>query len=391
MEILLGVVVLLACLFLGIPHGGIGLMLYTFVFRYKLGVPPIGVMLTILAVVICTGVLQTFGSLTVMLKYAEKFLRNNPKHITILAHVTTWFLTVLCGTGHVVYTMFPIIYDISMKQNIRPECPMAVSSVASRMGIAASPFSVAVVSIVGFMAAAGQNYSLIQILSVSIPATFFGFICAAFASYHRGKELEKDEAFQAMINDSEQKNYVYGDDETLQGRELPSSYYHARVIFLAGIICIAILGNFPDLLPHFPNAKGKMAAIFMTTVIQMVMLFIFAVILFVCKTKAKDVGNSQFFRAGIIALVSIYGVVWMADTYFVSYMGVLKTFLGSVVTPASLDLRSCPILYFQTGKLPRCGSCYRYAYGSQPRHGSSHGDVFHSCVLRLFLPADLYV
>lgn len=340
MEMLLGFVVLLACLFLGIRHGGIGLavisgiglMLYTFVFHYKPGTPPIGVMLTILAVVTCAGFLQTSGGLTVMLKYAEKFLRNNPKHITILAPVTTWFLTVLCGTGHVVYTMFPIIYDISIKQNIRPERPMAVSSIASQMGISASPVSVAVVSIVGFMAAAGQSYSLLQILSVSIPATLFGVVCAALVSYRRGKDLEKDEAFQAMIRDPEQKNYVYGDNETLQGKELPSSYYHATVIFLVGIICIAILGNFPDLLPHFPNAKGKMAAISMTTVIQMVMLFVSAVILFVCKTKAKEVGNSQVFRAGVVALVSVYGVAWMADTYFASHMGVLKTFLGSVVT-----------------------------------------------------------
>ena len=142
MEMVLGFAVLLVCLFLGIRHGGIGLavisgiglMLYTFVFHYKPGTPPIGVMLTILAVVTCAGFLQTSGGLTVMLKYAEKFLRNNPKHITILAPVTTWFLTVLCGTGHVVYTMFPIIYDISIKQNIRPERPMAVSSVASQMG-----------------------------------------------------------------------------------------------------------------------------------------------------------------------------------------------------------------------------------------------------------------
>ena len=148
MEMVLGFAVLLVCLFLGIRHGGIGLavisgiglMLYTFVFHYKPGTPPIGVMLTILAVVTCAGFLQTSGGLTVMLKYAEKFLRNNPKHIHILAPVTTWFLTVLCGTGHVVYTMFPIIYDISIKQNIRPERPMAVSSVASQMGFPLLPF-----------------------------------------------------------------------------------------------------------------------------------------------------------------------------------------------------------------------------------------------------------
>ena len=307
-------------------------MIFIFGFGLKPGKPPVDVILTILAVVCASATLQACGGLDCLLQIAEKLLRKHPRFVCYLAPYLCWFLTVLCGTGHTVYTMLPIIYDVAIKNGVRPERPMAVSSVASQMGVSASPVSVAVVSIVGFMAAAGQNYSLLQILSISVPATLFGVLCAAFYSYRRGRDLEKDEAFQEMIKDPEQKEYIYGDNETLQGRELPSSYYHATGIFLIGIICIAILGNFPDLLPHFPNAKGKMAAISMTTVIQMVMLFVSALILFACKTKAKEVGNSQVFRAGIVALVSVYGVAWMADTYFASHMGVLKTFLGSVVT-----------------------------------------------------------
>lgn len=42
----------------------------------------------------------------------------------------------------------PIIYDIAIKEGIRPERPMAVSSIASQMGVCASPASVAVVSVV---------------------------------------------------------------------------------------------------------------------------------------------------------------------------------------------------------------------------------------------------
>ena len=74
MELILGFIVLLACLFMGIKHGGIGLavisgiglMVYTFIFHFKPGSPPIGVMLTILAVVTCAGFLQTSGGLTVL-------------------------------------------------------------------------------------------------------------------------------------------------------------------------------------------------------------------------------------------------------------------------------------------------------------------------------------
>ena len=339
MEMLLGFLVLLACLLVGVRHGGIGLavisgiglVIFTFVFGYKPGTPPIDVMLTILAVVTCAGFLQTSGGLTVMLKYAEKFLRNNPKHVTILAPLTTWFLTVLCGTGHVVYTMFPIIYDIAIKQNIRPERPMAVASVASQMGICASPVSVAIVSIVGFMASAGHNYSVLQLLAVAMPATGLGVFFAALWSYRRGKDLDKDERFQEFIKDPENKAYVYGDSESLMNKELPPSFYHAMYIFFLGIIVIAVLGNFSDLLPHFPNAKGDLKPISMTAVIQMVMLLVAAAILFVCKVKAKDVGNSQVFKSGIVALVSVYGVAWMANTFFSAHMAFLKDFLGNAV------------------------------------------------------------
>ncbi|MBQ6759219.1 MAG: anaerobic C4-dicarboxylate transporter [Selenomonadaceae bacterium] len=339
MEMFLGFLVLLVCLVIGVRHGGIGLavisgiglVVYVFVFGYKPGTPPIAVMLTILAVVTCAGFLQTSGGLTVMLKYAEKFLRNNPKHITIFAPLTTWFLTVLCGTGHVVYTLLPIIYDIAIKQNIRPERPMAVSSVASQMGICASPVSVAIVSIVSFMATAGYNYTLAQILAVSIPATGLGVFFAALWSYRRGKDLDKDERFQEFIKDPANRDYVYGESESLQGKDLPSSFYHAMYIFFIGIAIIAILGNFPDLVPHFPNAKGEMKAISGTDLIQMIMLVVAAVILFVCKVKAKDVGNSQVFKSGIVALVSVYGVAWMAGTFFNAHMAFLKDFLGNAV------------------------------------------------------------
>lgn len=357
MEIILGFIVLMACLVIGIRFGGIGLaaisgialIIYTFLFGYKPGKPPIDVMLTIMAVVTCAGFLQASGGLTVMLKYAEKFLRNNPKHITIFAPITTWFLTILCGTGHVVYTMFPIIYDIAIKQGIRPERPMAVSSIASQMGVCASPVSVAVVSVVGFMAAAGKQISIIEILAISIPATFIGVFIAALWSYKRGKDLADDPEFQKLIQDPEQKDFIYGNTESLLDKVLPASYYRATLIFFIGIIVIAVLGNFPALLPAFAAKAGAAPKpISMTIVIQMIMLCVSALILLLCNTKPKDVGNSQVFRSGVIALISVYGVAWMADTYFANHMTVLKAFLGNAVQ--AYPLAYAVILFF-TSKL----------------------------------------
>ena len=337
-DVFLGFIILLVCLVIGVRQGGlglaaisgVGLLIFVFLFHYKPGKPPIGVMLTIMAVVTCAGFLQASGGLTVMLKYAEKLLRNNPKYITILAPITTWFLTVLCGTGHVVYTMFPIIYDIAIKQNIRPERPMAVAAVASQMGICASPASVAVVSLVGFFAAANFHVTIFQVLGVAIPATFTGVICAAIWSLKRGKELENDPEFQELISDPETKAYVYGNTESLLNKELPASYYRGTFIFLIGIVLIAIFGSTPSLVPHF-MVGGKLKAVGMTDMIQMIMLFVSAVIMLGCNVKAKDVGNSNVFRAGMIALVSVYGVAWMADTLFASNMKLLKDVLGTTV------------------------------------------------------------
>ena len=104
------------------------------------------------------------------------------------------------------------------------------------------------------------------------------------------------------------------------------------VIFFIGIIAIAVLGNFPELLPKFPpKPDAAPKAISMVVVIQMVMLLVGAVILVSCKVKAKDVGNSQVFRSGVVALVSVYGVAWMADTYFMNHIAFLKQFLGAAV------------------------------------------------------------
>lgn len=339
MSLTIGFLVLLACLVIGVRHGGIGLavisaiglVIYVFGFHYKPGNPPVGVMLTILAVITCGGFLQAGGGLTVMLQYAERFLRANPKYITVLAPITTWFLTVLCGTGHVVYTMFPIIYDIAIKQNIRPERPMAAASVASQMGIVASPASVAVVSLVGFLAAGGCEISVAKVLTISIVATLSGVVACGLVSLNRGRDLDKDEEFQAMIADPEQKAYVYGDNESLQDKILPASNFRCMYIFFLAIAFIAVFGSFPELLPHFKNAKGAMKPISMTTVIQMIMLVASAVMLFACNIKAKEVGKTQVFSSGVVALVSVYGVAWMADTFFGAHMGMLKSFLGTTV------------------------------------------------------------
>ena len=337
MDILLQVAIILVCLFYGARKGGvalgllggIGIVLMTFVFKLPPGKPPVDVMLTIIAVVAASATLQASGGLEVLLLGAEKILRRNPKYVSILAPFTTCLLTILCGTGHVVYTMLPIIYDIAIKNDIRPERPMAASSVASQMGILASPVSVAVVSLVAFLAKVpvnGNVIDFIQVLSITIPSTLAGVLLIGIFSWFRGKDLKDDADFQKRIADPEQRQFVYGESATLMGKVLTSSQWTAMWIFIGSIAVVAVLGAFQ---PLRPLINGKPLSMVLT--IQMFMLLAGALMILFTKTDPSTIGKTDVFRAGMIAVVAVFGIAWMADTVFEAHLPVLKATLTELV------------------------------------------------------------
>ena len=136
--IIVELLVVLLALYVGSRYGslalgaisGIGLALLVFGFQLKPGTPPTDVIYIIIAAVTCAGMLQAAGGMDWMIQLAEKLLRRKPEMITFLAPLCTFFLTVMVGTGHVVYTLMPIICDIALKKGIRPERPCGVASVA---------------------------------------------------------------------------------------------------------------------------------------------------------------------------------------------------------------------------------------------------------------------
>ena len=361
--------VVLVCLFYGARKGGvalallggIGLVLLVFGFNIKPGKPAIDVMLTILAVVVASATLQASGGLDVMLQIAERVLRKNPKYVSIIAPLVTFSLTVLCGTGHVVYTMLPIIYDVAIKNNIRPERPMAASSISSQMGIIASPVSVAVVTLTAFLLnaemvppekqLAGFN-GYLSLLAITIPSSLCGVLAIGIFSWFRGKDLDKDPEFQKFISVPENKDYVYGGTETLLGKKLPGSYWLAMFIFLSAIAIVAFLGAAEELRPDWgvmkdvckiekgvcsikqqlnPDGTPKIDRLSMVHTIQIFMLLAGAMIILFTRTDANKISKNEIFRSGMIALVAVFGISWMADTMFGAHMNMLKESLGDTL------------------------------------------------------------
>ena len=328
--------IVLGALYVGSRYGslalgaisGIGLAILVFGFGMKPGTPPTDVIYIIIAAVTCAGVLQASGGMDWLIQIAEKMLRKHPDSITILAPFTTFFLTVLVGTGHVVYTLMPIIVDIAIKKGIRPERPCGVASVASQVGITCSPIAAAVVAFVTISNANGYDVSIPQVLMVTIPACVIGLLFAAMASYRRGKDLDKDPEFLKRIEDPTVRNYVYGSDATTLDKVIDKKAKLAVYIFLFAILVIVGLAFCQMVMSK--EALAKLPK--MNIAIQIIMLCATAFMIIFCKVDLKKAAGGTVWRSGMVAVVAIYGIAWMADTYFGNYMDQIKEMLTGLVS-----------------------------------------------------------
>ncbi len=333
--IVLQLLIVLGALWVGSRYGslalgaisGIGLAILVFGFNLKPGTPPTDVIYIIIAAVTCAGIMQASGGMDWLIQIAERMLRKHPDRITFLAPLSTFFLTVLVGTGHVVYTLMPIICDIALKKGIRPERPCGVASIASQVGITCSPIAAAVVAFVSISNANGFDITIPRVLMISMPACIIGLMAAAAASYRRGKDLDKDPEFQKKIADPEQRAYIYGSSATTLDMKIAPEAKRAVYIFLLALAVIVFFAAFPSMLPSWEGKPLKM-----NVVIQIVMITAAALMIIFCKAQPKKAVAGPVWQSGMVAVVAIYGIAWLADTFFSNYLPEMQELLDDVVS-----------------------------------------------------------
>lgn len=343
-SMIIQLLIVLAALYVGSRYGslalgaisGIGLAILVFGFGLKPGTPPTDVIYIIVAAVTCAGTLQASGGMDWMIQVAERLLRKHPDHITFLAPLTTFFLTVLVGTGHVVYTLMPIICDIALKKGIRPERPCGVASIASQVGITCSPIAAAVVAFVTISNANGYMVAIPQVLMVTLPACIIGLLLASVASYRRGKDLDKDPEFLKRKADPELYQYMYGNSATTLDRVITREAKASVFIFLGALLVIVGFAFCQMIHVTRDGASVTLAAAMgipkMNIIIQIIMLMAAACNIMFCKAKPKKAVAGAVWQSGMVAVVAIYGIAWLADTYFGNYMDQMKVMLSDVVT-----------------------------------------------------------
>ena len=307
--------------------GGIGLAILVFGFGLMPTSPPIDVMLMIAAVISAVSCMQAAGGLDYLVKVAEKFLRRHPDEITIYSPFVCYLFTFLAGTGHGVYSLLPVISEVARETKIRPERPLSISVIASQQAITASPISAATVALLALLTPAG--ISLIDILKVSIPATLLGVFVGALTCLHKGKELEEDPEYLRRMSEG-----LIEPSRLSQMDPNAKTPFKARlsvILFLVSVVAIVLLGSIPALRPDFV-IDGTTVKLGMPEAIEMIMLSTAAIILLATKTDGIKATKGSVFNAGMQAVIAIFGIAWMGDTFINGNIDVITASLQDVVT-----------------------------------------------------------
>lgn len=327
--------VVLAAIWMGARYSGIGLGLWGAVGLLVLvgafGVtptsPPVDVILIILAVIMAASVMDAAGGIDYLVRIAEKIIRANPKYVTLVAPLTTWSFTFVAGTGHIVYPLLPVIYETAHQSGIRPERPMAIATIASQQAITASPVAAATAAMIGLFSEKGlTQWGLAEILMICVPATLTGVVVAAIASMFIGKDLKDDPEYQARLKAGEIPTPTVA---TALAPLLPSAKPSA-LIFLAGVVLVVLLGFFPQF-RTLPGAKGALS---MPVVIEIVMLSVAALMLMITKVKVDAVPKTATLRAGVVAVIGIFGLAWLGDSFISANKEVIVPAIGRLTEQA---------------------------------------------------------
>ena len=304
--------------------GGVGLAILSFVFGLQPTAPPIDVMLMIAAVIAAASCMQAAGGLEYMVKVAEHILRRNPAKVTILSPIVTYLFTFIAGTGHIAYSVLPVIAEVARETKIRPERPLGIAVIASQQAITASPISAATVALLGLLA--GFDISLFDILKVTVPATLIGVLVGAFCSMKVGKELEDDPEYQRRLKEGMI-------EEVTQESTRIENLSKARIsvlIFLLATFLIVLFGSIDSLRPSF-EVNGQVTMLNMPSIIEIIMLSTAAVILLVCRLDGIKAVQGNIFPAGMQAVIAIFGIAWMGDTFIAGNLEQLKGSIEQVV------------------------------------------------------------
>jgi anaerobic C4-dicarboxylate transporter DcuB len=305
--------------------GGVGTLILVFFFGLDPGEPPFDAMLIIVAVISAAAAMQAAGGIDYMVQIASKALRARPKAINFVAPYVSYLLCILTGTSNTFYSIIPVINEVSFANKIRPERPLAASTVASAFGITSSPVAAAMATILPLVEV--YDYNLVDVLLITIPASIVGIFVMCLVTSRRGAELENDVEYQRRL----QAGLVTPPAATGDVELLPYAK-RSVAIFLGAVLLICLFGLFEGIRPTVTGEDGALEPLSVTPIIQMVMLTAAALMLIFAKVKAADIPRMSIFTSGMVAMIALFGIAWMADTFIANNEDAIVGALGDLAS-----------------------------------------------------------
>ena len=303
--------------------GGVGTLILVFLFGLDPGEPPISAMLIIVAVISAAAAMQAAGGIDYMVQIASKALRARPKALNFVAPYVSYLLTILTGTGNTFFSLIPVINELAYANKIRPERALAGSTVASTFGITASPVAAAMATMLPLVEI--YNYDIVDVLLITVPASIIGIFAMALVMNGYGKDLDDDVEYQRRLAAGEIEPPAPAGEITL----LPYAK-RSVAIFLVGVAAICVFGVFEALRPTVAAEGGGVEPMSVTPLIQMFMLSAAAMILLFAHVQASDVASTPIFKSGMVAMIALFGIAWMADTFIANNEDAIVSALGSL-------------------------------------------------------------
>ena len=303
--------------------GGVGTLILVFGFGLDPGEPPVSAMLIIIAVIAAAAAMEAAGGIDYMVLIASKALRARPKSINFVAPYVSYLLCILTGTSNTFFSIIPVINEVAYANKIRPERPLAGSTVASALGITSSPVAAATATILPLVEV--YNYDLVDVLLITIPASIVGVFLMSLVMSRHGADLEDSVEYRRRIDAGLVQPPSPASDIVL------TRYAKRSVaIFLGAVAVICIFGLFEGLRPTIAAEDGGVEPLSVTPIIQMVMLAAAALIVLLCKVKASDIPGTPIFRSGMVAMIALFGIAWMADTFIANNEDAIVEAMGGL-------------------------------------------------------------
>jgi len=305
--------------------GGVGTLVLVFGFGLDPGEPPVSAMLIIIAVIAAAAAMEAAGGIDYMVLVATKALRARPSALNFVAPYISYVLTILTGTSNTFFSIIPVINEVAYKNKIRPERALAGSTVASAVGITSSPVAAAMATLLPLVEV--YHYDLVDVMLITIPASIVGIFLMSLVMSRHGRELEDDAEYQRRVASGEVQPPAEAADI-----ELKPYAKRSVAIFLTAVLAICVFGFVEDIRPTVAAEGGGVEPLSVTPIIQMFMLTAAALIVLLCRVKAAEIPGMPIFRSGMVAMIALFGIAWMADTFIANNEDAIVHALGSLAS-----------------------------------------------------------